>query len=85
MNLLLLALIGIAEAVVWLYRCRTASGTNPWASSLAALGVTVTRLLFVWAGASAVMADTPWWHALPAYAIPATCATFVAHQIMEKK
>lgn len=84
-TLILLALIGIIESVVWLYRCRTANATNEIHSALAALGVTTTRLAFVWVGASAVLAATPWWLALGAYCGPATAGTWLAHRWMEAR
>lgn len=80
--LILLAGIGIIESVVWLYRCRTANGSSAFHSALAAFLITSTRLGFVWIGASAVLAATPWWAALGSYVIPATIGTWIAHRIV---
>jgi hypothetical protein len=79
MNLVLLAVLGVVEAVVWLWRMRTHRHESALVSGLAAGAVTCTRLVFVYVGATAVMAAVPVWAALAAYVLPASIATAVAH------
>ncbi len=83
--LLTLAVLGIVEAVVWLFRMRTARHPSAIVSGIAAFLVTVTRLLFVYLGASAAMSSLPIWECVAAYAIPATLATVAAHHWAEGK
>lgn len=84
MTLLLLATLGIIEAAAWHWRMRTAVGKSIAQSTAAAFLVTVTRIAFVTAGASAVIAREPWPLLIVAYAIPATLATVVVHWHAEK-
>lgn len=78
-ELLTLSILGVVEAVVLLYRMRTAVGACRWRSAAATLAVTVTRILFVLVGASAALSAVPWWQAVVCYAIPATLATALVH------
>jgi hypothetical protein len=84
-SLLYLALLGIIEAIVWLWRMRTHRHESPLVSGIAAGAVTLTRLLFVYVGATAVMASIPVWQALAAYCLPATLATILAHWWADRK
>jgi hypothetical protein len=84
MSLVLLAMLGVVEAVVWLWRMRTHRHESAVVSALAAGAVTVCRLLFVYAGASAVLAEVPVWQALAAYVLPAAVATGIAHRWADK-
>lgn len=84
MSLVMLALLGVVEAVVWLWRMRTHRHESAVVSALAAGAVTVCRLLFVYAGASAVLAAVPVWQALAAYVLPAAVATGIAHRWADK-
>jgi hypothetical protein len=84
-TLILLAALGIVEAAAWHWRMRTAVGASVAASTAAAFLVTVTRIAFVGAGASAVMAREPWPLLIVAYAVPATLATVVVHSHSQRK
>lgn len=75
MSLYLLPIIAAVEAVVYLWRYRSASTAGRWESAAATFCVCATRVLFVVAGASAVMSKEPWWVVGLAYAVPATVAT----------
>ena len=85
MTLFLLAALCIVEAAAWHWRMRTAVGASVAASTAAAFLVTVTRIAFVTAGASAVMAREPWPLLIVAYAVPATLATVVVHAHSQRK
>jgi cytochrome bd-type quinol oxidase subunit 1 len=74
-SLYLLALCAAVEAVVYLWRYRTAVSAGRWVSSLATAAIASTRVMFVAAGASAVMAREPWWLVGLAYVIPAAVMT----------
>lgn len=84
-TLLMLAGVGMVEAVVWLFRMRTSMATSVWASTLAGFLVCLTRIGFVMIGVSAMMANLPWWQVVGAYAVPATAATAAAHWWTELK
>lgn len=75
MSLYLLAIIAAVEAVVYLWRYRSANRSGRWESAASTFFVCATRVAFVAAGASAVMAREPWWLVGLAYAVPATVAT----------
>jgi len=79
LTLLLLAAMGIIEAVVYLWRYRTAVDRFSWQSVASTFGVTATRVGFVVVGASAVFNSEPWYWLILAYAVPATVATAVVH------
>lgn len=83
MSLVLLAVIGVVEALVYIDRIRTAIGGSVWRSALSALLVTCTRIAFVIVGAGAVMAQTSWWWCVVCYAVPATLATVLVHPRMK--
>lgn len=85
MNLVYLALLGVAESVVWLWRMRTANHPSAFVSGLAASAVTCCRLAFVYVGASAVIASVPLWQALAAYVLPVMFATVAAHSWADRK
>lgn len=79
-TILILALLGVTEALAWLYKMRTAVGASYWHSAASTALVSVLRVVFVLTGANAVLRDTPWWMAIGAYAVPATAATLIAHR-----
>jgi hypothetical protein len=85
LTLLLLAALGIVEAVAYLWRYRTAVDRFSWQSVASTFGVCSTRIAFVAAGASAVMNSEPWYWLVAAYAIPATAATAVVHWFADSK
>ncbi len=82
--LAILALVAVLEAVVWLDRLRTARGASAWRSGLSAFLVTLTRVLFLWAGVQAVMRDAPAWAVITAYCVPAALATVAVHALVER-
>lgn len=53
--LIMLALVAAAEAVVWIWRMRTAVGSSRWRAALATVGVCATRCLWLGAGVQAAM------------------------------
>ncbi len=71
----MLGALGVLEAIVWLWRMRTAVTAGRLVSAAATLATTITRVLFVILGASSVMREEPAWAVVLAYAIPATIAT----------
>lgn len=83
--LLALAGVGVVEAVVHLVRYRTATARSAAASAAATLAVAATRVWFVLAGVSAAMGRAPWWAVVPAYAVPAAAATWLAHELLERR
>jgi hypothetical protein len=79
LNLIMLAAVGIVEAIVYPWRYRAAVNGSRWENAASAFILTIMRIAFVWLGASAVMKDTPWPLALGVYAVPATLATLWFH------
>ncbi len=84
-TILILALLGVSEALAWLWKMRTAVAASYWHSAASTALVSVLRVVFVLTGAHAVLRDTPWWMAVGAYAGPATAATLIAHRAWCKK
>ncbi len=85
MTLILLALIGSVEAVVYLVRYRTAHHPSAMVSAASTFTVATMRILFVVVGAQSLMRGEPWWALVAAYAIPATVATHLAHGWLERR
>ena len=75
--ILTLTVIGVVESAVYVWRYRAATRKCPWQAGLSTFATTAMKLVFVWVGAGAVIAGTPWWAAMLAYAVPATVATGV--------
>lgn len=84
-NLLLLALIGFIEAIVFLFRYRTANDRSPWISALSTFCICTTRLCFVFLGAKAVIAESPLIWAIILYGGVATITTGVLHEYLERR
>jgi uncharacterized membrane protein SpoIIM required for sporulation len=83
--ILTLALIGILEAVAFVWRYR-ASLAHRFAGTFAStLAVCILRVLFVAAGVSAVLKETPIIVAVLAYAIPAAVVSGYLDHIRSKK
>lgn len=85
MELLWLSLIGTVEAIIYLFRYRSATERNPWISAITHLSIASMRIVFIMIGVSAVIAGTPWILAIGAYAIPGTVITFILHEYLERR
>lgn len=84
-HLLLLALIGIIESVVHLFRYRTAGEPSHWVSAGWGMAIAATRLGFIWIGASAVLAEASPWAGLLAYCVPVGITTALLHRALERR
>jgi hypothetical protein len=84
MILLGLALLGIADAAVYLFRFRTSVGKSIWLSNAACFLVCVSHVAKALLGAGALIHGVSWWAAILAYAVPATAANGVVHGMAEK-
>lgn len=84
-NLLLLALIGFVEAIVFLFRYRTANDRSPWVSALSTFCICTTRLCFVFLGAKAVMTGSPLVWSIIVYGGAATITTGLLHEYLERR
>ena len=82
-NYVWLVLIGIVEAIVYLFRYRTASERSAWVSAFWSFAICVTRILFVYLGASAVIAGTSWFWSIVCYGGAATATTGLLHEWLE--
>lgn len=85
MTLAMLAILGVAEALVWLHRMRTSIQRSAWVSGVSAAMTTGCRLAFIWVGAGAVMAREHWALAAVSYVLPASIATVLAHEWVERR
>ena len=74
-----LILIGVAEAVVYHFRYRSAVGDSASRSGLWAFAVCALRAAFIAVGASAVIEGAGVWEVIAAYAVPAGVATWAVH------
>lgn len=77
MTLLLLAIVGSVEAVVYQGRYRATHGT-PMAVGLWTLAVCVLRVLFVGLGVGAIMGGAG---LVACYAVPAALTTYIASRV----
>ena len=84
-SILALALIGFIEAIVFLFRYRTANERNSWMSALTTFCICVTRICFVFFGVKAVMTETSLMIVILAYAGTATLTTGVLHEFLERR
>lgn len=80
MTLLLLAVVGSVEAVVYQGRYRATHGT-PMAVGLWTLAVCVLRVLFVGLGVGAIMGGAGLVAAVACYAVPAALTTYIASRV----
>ena len=80
-----LALIGFIEAIVFLFRYRTASERSPWISALTTMCICTMRLMFVFLGAKAMMEGSSLVWAILAYGGTATITTGILHEILERR
>lgn len=72
-------LIAIAEAVVYHFRYRSASGASARASGVWAFAVCALRALFIAVGASEIMGGAGVLEVVVFYAVPAGIATWIVH------
>lgn len=80
-----LALLGVAEAVVILLRCKSAVEPGPLRSAFWTLMTCILRVVFVQMGISAAMDGLPMAVAIAAYALPAAVATFAVHALDDQQ
>lgn len=85
MTLVYLAIIAVVEAVVHLWRYRTANEPSAFISGASTAMVCMTRVAFLAAGVSAMMQAVPFWEVVAVYVVPATVCTVIAHEIMERR
>lgn len=85
MTIVWLILIGFIEAIVYLVRYRTATSRNAWISAASSMAICITRVWFVFIGATAVIAETNLVTATLAYGISATITTGVLHEWLERR
>lgn len=78
--LLLLSVLGVIEAVVLLYRYRSAVKDSASSSAFWTFNTCAVRLAFIYTGVQAVMKDIPWVYAILAYCIPASAITYLIHR-----
>lgn len=76
-----LAILGTAEAVVILLRCKSAVEPGPMRSAFWTMATCVLRVVFVQTGISAVIDGMPMYVAIAAYALPAAVATYAVHAL----
>ncbi len=76
-SLLLLAAVGTAEAVAYVWRYGSAVRGSALSQAGSTVIVAALRVLFVAAGVTAVMRSVPLPLVLLAYAVPAAAATYV--------
>lgn len=81
MNLLLLAFVGIAEAVIYHFRYRSAVKDCAFTAGKWATWVCITRIAFTYLGVSSVIAGEPLVLCVLAYALPAGVATSITHKL----
>lgn len=82
---LLLAMLGTAEAIVFLDRYRSAVGRRVWSSTRSCFLTTTLRILFIYAGATAVMKGVPFLGLVAAYVLPACIANHLTHLFLDRK
>lgn len=85
MTLVYLAIIAVVEAVVHLWRYRTANEPSAFISGASTATVCMTRVAFLAAGVGAMLKAVPFWQVVGAYVVPATVVTVIAHAIMERR
>ena len=81
---MLLAMLGVCEAVAHTRRLAVAVRSSAMMAAVAAGCICVLRMVFVWMGVSAFLADGAWWFSVAAYVIPAAVATGVVHAMEAK-
>jgi hypothetical protein len=81
----ILALIGILEAVAFVWRYRASQAHRFTGTFLSTLAVCILRVLFVVTGASAVLKEAPIVPVVLAYAIPAALVSGYLDHIRSKK
>jgi hypothetical protein len=78
-TIVMLALLGAAEAVVWMWRMRTAaSAASRWHAAAWTLATCVLRVAFIALGVSATLAGD-WLVAGAAYCLAASGTTWLVH------
>ena len=85
MTIAILALIGTLEAVVLLWRIRSANQHSPTNSAAATFATCTLRIAFVGAGAHAYLNDANPTLAIAAYATPAAAVTWWVHRGIAKR
>lgn len=80
-----LALLGVAEAVVILLRCKSAVEPGPTRSAFWTFMTCVLRVVFVQMGITASLDGMPILVAVAAYALPAAVATFAVHALDDQQ
>lgn len=83
-SLLLLAGVGVAEGLVWLWRLRAGRGSSVWHVAGSTLVLCGLRVAFVAGGVSAVLAGDGWLGGA-VYAVSAAVATGLAHVWAERR
>lgn len=84
-NILALAMIGVVEATVYLFRYRSATARSAVVSAVTSFFICVTRVWFVFLGASAVIEGSSLLLATLAYGGSATITTGVLHEWLERR
>lgn len=77
--LLILSAISIVEAVVYLFRYRSAAQSSAVAAGIWAFAVCALRVAFTFFGVTAMLKDESLVVILLAYAVPAGIATTIVH------
>lgn len=85
MTLLWLALIAAVEAVIFLFRYRTANERSALVSAFMSFLISTMRIVFVLVGASAVLSGESWVTAIIVYAGVATITTGILHEWLERR
>lgn len=84
-TIITLIAVGIVESVVYLRRYRSAvGGCSRRAANDAAL-IVLIGLFRLWAGATAVVNESPLWLVGIAYVTPVWITTYIAHRISKGK